>query len=303
MYLGQRVTIGAVLEDAYADNKAVAATDLFLASDANIVPVADKIDRPLQKASISTMKHLISREAWELTFTMEIKGDGTKYDALFKAAGFSPSADIYSPISTGWSSLSVYVYAGGKLYKLKGGVVRQMEFVMEAGEIAKINFTVDGLYVRPTDVGIVTGTNYGTEVPPIVSNTACTIGSFATGVIQACNIVVANTVKKRLDVNSAFGVYGFQITGRNVTGTINPEAVLEATQSFWLNWETGIQEAFSIGLGSVDGNKWLISAPKLTKDNISPSDEDGIRTYTIPFTCHMSSGDDELTIDVHPPES
>jgi len=294
-YLSERATIGAVVESSYGDGSAVSASDLFLAKNIAVVPHSDKIDRDLQKVSLSTMKHRVTRLWQEVNFTTEIKGDGSKLDALFKGLGFNQVGGAYLPVSVGFKSISIYVYMGGKLYKIPGAVGARAEIVLEAGEIGMINWTFHGLYRRPVDQSIVSGSNYDATIPPLVTNAGAKIGGYA-GIIQAVNISIENTVTRRTNVNAEFGIEGFQITGRAITGSINPESVQESVHPFWQNWETGVSESLEITIGQVSGNKWVISAPNVVKDSITPGDRDGVRIYDIPISFHMQNGDDELRI-------
>ena len=294
-YLSKRATVGAKVEDSYGVEKAVAADDLFLARDIVVVPEGDKIDRNLQRSYLGTMQHLVTRQRMTITFTQEIRGDGSKLEALLKACGMSKTGSKYEPVSTSFESVTIYAYFGGKLYKATG-CVGTFEIVMEAGEVGLINWNLSGLFKMPTDVGIVAGTDYESAMPPIVRSSGFKIGSYA-GIIQALNVVMNNEVAQRANVNASWGIEGFCITDRAVAGSINPEEVAEAINDFWADWKNGTSKALEITVGNVAGNKYKVSAPKVVSDNIGLGDRDGVRVYEIPVSYHINSGDDEIAIE------
>lgn len=294
MYRSKLATIGVALEDSYGTEKAVVATDLFLARDIVVVPEGDKIDRNLQRSFLGTMPHLITRERVHMTFTTEIRGDGSKLKDLFKACGMSESSGVYTPISDSLDSVTLYAYFGGKLYKSLG-VVGTFEIVLEAGEPGLINWDLYGLYKIPTDASIVAGTAYESDMPPIVESSKFKIGTYA-GIVQAVNIAMNNEVVQRLNVNASWGVGGYTINDRAVAGSINPEEVTEATNDFWADWQAGVSKALEITVGRTSGNKYKIECPVAMYDSIGNADRDGIRVYEAPVSFHISSGNDEVTI-------
>lgn len=295
VYLSKRATIGAKVETNYGVEVAVGATDLFLAKDIAVTPEGDKIDRNLQRSYLGTMPHLITRERVSMTFTQEIRGDGSKLDALLKACGLTPAGSKYSPVSTSFHSATIYAYFGGKLYKAVG-CVGTFEVVLEAGEPGLINWDLQGLFRAPTDVEIVAGTNYESDMPPIVQSSKFKIGTYA-GIIQALNIAMNNTIAQRPSVSASWGIEGFIITDRAVGGSINPEEVTEAVNDFWADWKSGTSKAMEITVGNVAGNKYKITAPKVMYDNIGLADREGVRVYEIPISCHIDSGNDEVVIE------
>lgn len=294
MYRSKLATIGVALEDAYGTEKAVVATDLFLARDMVIVPEGDKIDRNLQRSFLGTMPHLITREHVHMTFTTEIRGDGAKLMDLFKSCGMAESGGVYTPISDSLDSVTLYAYFGGKLYKSLG-VVGTFEVVLEAGEPGLINWDLFGLFKIPTDVGIVSGTNYESKMPPIVESSKFLMGTYA-GIVQAINIAMNNEVAQRLNVNASWGVEGYVITDRAVGGSLNPEEVTEATNTFWADWRDGNSKVLTVTVGRTGGNKYSVVCPVVMYDSIGEGDRDGVRVYEAPISCHISSGNDELTI-------
>lgn len=294
MYRSRFASIGVALEDSYGTEKAVTANDLFLARDIVVAPEGDKIDRNLQRAFLGTTSHIITRERVHMTFTTEIRGDGSKLKDLFKACGMSESSGVYTPVSDNFDSITLYAYFGGKLYK-SVGVVGTFEVVLEAGEPGLINWDLYGLYKIPTDASAVAGDAYESVMPPTVESSKFKIGTYA-GIVQAVNIAMNNEVVQRLNVNASWGVEGYIIANRGVTGSLNPEEVTEATNDFWADWQAGNSKALEITVGRTSGNKCKIECPVVQYDSVGQADRDGIRVYEAPISCHMSNGNDEVKL-------
>ena len=113
MFRSKLATIGVATETAYGTENTVTASELFLAKDILVVPEGDKIDRNLQRSFLGTMPHMITRERVHMTFTTEIRGDGSKLKALFLACGMEETSDVYTPVSSSFSSATLYAYFGG----------------------------------------------------------------------------------------------------------------------------------------------------------------------------------------------
>jgi len=117
-----------------------------------------------------------------------------------------------------------------------------------------------GLYSIPTDTEIVAGDDYESLVPPTVESSKFTIGSYA-GIVQAINVAMNNDVVQRLNVNASWGIEGYIVADRAVAGSLNPEEVTEATNSFWTDWQDGNSKALSVTVGRTTGNKYSIACP------------------------------------------
>ena len=268
------------------------------------------LERDLERASISPVAPKLGKRYAEVSFTTELKGSGTPGVApaigdLFEACGLAETlasgSATYKPASTGHKSVTIYVYdiqsatGNSRLHKITGAR-GTFNLITEAGQIARIEWTFQGLYTIPTDVASPGAASYESTKPPIVESSTFTLNSVATLVAQALNIDIANEVSQREDINAAAGIKGFEIVGRKPNGSFNPEAVLLATYDFWSDWVAATERALQLVVGSVSGNIITISAPKVTLDTISEGERNGIRIEDIPFKCAMNTGDDEVSI-------
>ena len=269
------------------------------------------LERDMERASISPVAPKLGKRYAEVSFSTELKGSGAAGTApaigdLLEACGFGEAVSAgvsvtYTPASTGHKSVTFYVYdiqaatGNSRLHKITGAR-GTFNLITEAGQIARIEWTFQGLYTKPADVASPGAASYESTKPPIVESSTFTLNSVATLVAQALNIDIANEVSQREDINAAAGIKGFEIIGRKPNGSFNPEAVLLATYDFWGDWVAATERALELVVGSVAGNIITISAPKVTLDTISEGERNGIRTEDIPFKCAMNTGDDEISI-------
>ena len=175
------------------------------------------------------------------------------------------------------------------------GCKGSVSFILEAGKIASAEFKMQGVAATPSDIDAPTGVTYETTLPPIVESSTFSLNSLPL-IAQALKIDVANEVIKRDDLSSASGLKGFAITGRKVSGSLNPEAVLLATYDIRADWLIAEKRALSMVLGSAAGNKVTITAPKLVIDKMDTGERNGIVTDELSFTLAGNVGGDELVL-------
>jgi len=269
------------------------------------------LERELQRSSLSPVATKLGKRFIEVRFEVELKGSGAAGTApqigdLLEACGFSETVNadtnvIYTPASTGHKSVTIYIYeivdaSNAKLHKITGAR-GNCNFIFEAGQIARIEFTFQGLYQAPIDTTPPSGVSYEATKPPIVESSNFTLNSVTSLVVQSLNIDMANEISQREDINSAAGIKEFTIVGRKPNGSFNPEAVLKATYDWYSDWVNAAERQLSLVVGSAAGNKITITCPKVIIDAINEGERDGIRTEDIPFRLAMNSGDDEISIE------
>ena len=280
-----------------------------------INPIGEKLVRDVVKSSLSPLSPLMGKRHVELTFQTELRSNGLTQngdvaprigdllEACAMLEAFTPESSgagnngsvKYTPTSDNLKSVTIYAYFDGLLHKVTA-CVGTFEIVMEAGQIAKINWTFKGFYQAPTDTSLPSGVVYDTPVPPVVLNSGFKLNDVTTLVAQSVAIAVNNVISQRDDVNAAAGIKGFLITDRAGAGSFNPEAVLKVTYDFYGDWEVATARAMEITIGSIAGNTIKISAPKVTTDNITPGDREGIRVFDIPFSLAEDTSNDEIEL-------
>src|SRR5262245_12118198 len=135
------------------------------------------LNRQTLDSSLSRRSHVIGRKLVNLSFRTEIKGSGTnatppEWGVLLRASGFAetitPSTKVsYNPISTGFESITAYIYWDGILTKVTG-MFLDWELNAAAGEYGTIQWRGQGVYNDPTDAAIPGGAVFQTTKPPMV---------------------------------------------------------------------------------------------------------------------------------------
>lgn len=294
-------------------------TDFILALDAQFSPEFNIVERNYMRPSISRVPHVMGRKLASVSFTTEVFGTGTaaaatnsttqaqatpKMADLFEACGFggavvsSPAGKVYSPLTASQKTITIYCYYDGILHKLTG-CMGTFTLSAEAGQIATINWNFTGVYNAPTAVTTPTPT-IPSVVPPLVEGCSFAVGSTSSSVFVPQNISIdmQNTVTPRADANSVKGFNSMIITARNPSITFNPEAVPEASHSFWSDFTGATGKAVTFNIGGTAGNKCIVSVPNMQIANLQYADRDGIRTYEVSGACTTTTGagNDEVTL-------
>jgi len=172
------------------------------------------------------------------------------------SAGSRDGYVTYKPTTqaTVGSSVTCYFYTRLKLHKLIGGKV-DFRFIMEAGRVAYIEFTVTGKYVAVADNTFSTsGAAYLDVKPPTFDGATLTIASY-TPVISSLEFGIGNQIALRPDATATYGHSGFVITDRMPKGRFNPESIAEADHPFWADMIGSTTRALVCLIGSSAGNK------------------------------------------------
>jgi hypothetical protein len=270
----------------------------------------DLLTRDILRGTLSQPQPIMGQKWAEITFTIELKGGGTKGaaarigDALV-ACGLAEtvsagSSVTYAPADTGFLSCTLYFYeqqdsGNCRLHKITGAR-GDVSLDLNSGKFGTAQFKFQGAYNAPTEVEAPGAPTYETTLPPIIESSTLTLNSVSTLIAQAVKIAMNNDVVKQDDLNSPSGLKGFLITGRKPDGTINPESVLAATYDFYGDWAAATARALSIVVGSASGNKITITAPKLVIEKLGAGDRTGIRTEEVQFALAVNSAHDEISI-------
>ena len=291
--------------------------DAIEITDLSISPNIDVVDRNLFRDTLSAQASLPAKKYTELTFSIELKGNGSQQDGatipriirLFEACGFSTTAvpettagagDGYfelKPISQNFSSLTFYVYLDQVLYKVLGAR-GNVEIVLEANTIGKANFTFQGLFVQPVDAAMPTATYEApTLAPPIVKGVNLTLGASFAPCIQAFNVNMNNSLVQRDCMKATEGVGDIIITERKVGGSLNPDMFLASEYDVWSKFTSGTPEQIAGTLGTQAGNRFSITIPQAQYNGIGIGDRDSIRIFDISFDA--IGQDDEVVLKFH----
>jgi len=301
----RRKQIAAAIEDNEGVAQALAAAQAkFLAYDPKMSFDIPPFKRNPVRATLSRMQSVMGVQPAKITFGLELRGSGSigvapAWGILLRACGFGETANppndvTYVPASSSIPSLTIACYHDGVIKKMVGcrGTVK---FVHKVGEPVMMEFEFTGVYHSWTDGALLSGIVHETTVPPKFQNASLLMHGYAT-ILSALEFDMVNTVSLRDDANSSGGLLSAVIVERSPVGTFDPEAVLIATHDFMGRLIVGTLAAFTETIGSVAGNKFVITAPKVQYVKVDPSERDGIATNDIAFEMSLNSGDDEFSI-------
>lgn len=201
----------------------------------------------------------------------------------------------YTPISTGFESLTVYMYLDQLLHKVTG-CMGSVVFSGESGNFGLAQFSFTGQYIAPLDSAIPTGAVYEATIPSQIELAQLTVDGIDDFCAQSFNIDMQNNIVPRDCINNSDGFNGVRLTARSPQGTINPEATQEQHFPFWEYLAASTQFSFHVKVGTVAGNIVRVISDSVQISNVAYGDRNQIRTYelSIRFSQFSSDGDDEI---------
>jgi hypothetical protein len=256
--------------------------------------------------SISRLSFVVGRKLARLTFGVEMKGSGTagtaaRHGPLLRACGLSETivavtSVTYAPVNTGFESVTIYWYDGTKLYKLTGAYCT-MRIIEEVGQFGRYEFTATGLWNLPTDAAVPAMTLDTTKPQPVI-NLGLTLGAYSP-VAATLNIDLGVQVSERLDFNATEGLRGLLVTGRAVSGSIDPETTTEAANPWYGNFKNATEVALAGNLvGATGGNKVAVTGPKIQFEAPAQGERNSLRIMNLPirFNPSVDSANDEISL-------
>ncbi|MDD5108296.1 MAG: hypothetical protein PHC29_02120 [Candidatus Omnitrophica bacterium] len=224
-----------------------------------------------------------------------ITGETSTATAMTSSA---PSAvgNEFKLISENIPSLTQGSYEDG-VRKLLKGSRGKVKLGFKSGEPVFLDFEFQGVEAGVADVSFLAGVTYETTKPPAFLNALFSMDAYSAK-IGEMDIDVGNTLAVRDDVNDPRGILSFAITGREVSGSFNPEMVSCAAHDFHSKWFQGTEMVVDFIVGSVAGNKFRFYIPRAQYTKVEDEDRDGLQLAKSSFNLNgsLSSGDDELTI-------
>lgn len=283
-----------------------AADSVFNAFDVTAQPGIEFIQRKGQGA-FSYLPGVLAERIGTINFKTHLFGNGsattpTWASTLLPMCGFVGSSDTYSPSSAAPGSNvktgSLAVFENG-VRKMLRGAVGNCKMIFPTGKLVMLEWTFMGAWQTVADVAVPAPT-YPTIRPLRYAAGTITLGGSALYGHEMLEIDFGNTILMRHDPTAAdgSGISTGLITGRRVTGRMNPESQLVATHDVYGGWLAGTEYALSIAL--TDSTDTItIAAPKLQRTNVQEGDRSGLQIDDIEFQCNRSAaaGNDELTID------
>ncbi len=281
-------------ESVDATNAKIMTYGLTMQSTAEVEP------READGASAGSYTGVRGPQPGTCTFTIDVRGKGATglpdwATVLLPACRMSLSTATFSPQEALASAgtVTLVCYEDG-LIKTLHGAMGTWKLTAPAGKIAKMEFTFQGIYSTAVADGPILTPTHETAIPPIVGSGACTYGGI-TPLMSSLEIDYANSLVTRPAPNARGIVHAVAIRGVPKF-SMDPEAVLVATQAPFADMFAGTTRALQLVIGSVAGNTVTFSLPYAQLTSVNEGDRNGVQTHPVQGFAAKSAGSDELTI-------
>jgi hypothetical protein len=193
-------------------------------------------------------------------------------------------------------SCTIYFYMDRLLHKIVG-CRGTWDLDATVGKIPEFTFTMTGLWLDPGDVGALPAAVETSVEPPLVMGIGAKIGTYNPS-LTSLKLSVGNQVTARQDANAPQGIVELMVTGRQPTGSIDPEVDLLANFNPWTMWEGATPAAIMATLGNVAGQRMRCRVDQGLYDAMKYNARNGIDAYSLPFVPvdQTGSGDDEIRL-------
>jgi hypothetical protein len=304
--LTRKRVIAIKTESTYNTDPPPAGANAILVSDLEITPInAQTISRNLVRPYLGASAEIVATKNVQIRCTVEVAGSGAagtapQYGPLLKACGMSETVTpatsvVYAPVSSAFSSVTVYFNVDGVLHKATGcrGTV---SFNFEVNQFPTMQFEFTGQYAAVSDTAALTPT-YTSVVPLPVSTTNTSGFSFYgySGCLQSVSLDVANQIVDQ----ELVGCKTILLTDRKPAGQVVLEAPTIAQKDFFaasLGTSTG---ALALTHGTTAGNIVALSVPYADVQSPTYQDVNGVHFLQLPYTAIPSgAGNDEFSLTV-----
>jgi hypothetical protein len=312
--LETKALILAKVETTYGtDANPTPANNAILTSKPSIELITEDKEREVVLPHYGKLASIPVGTGIKISFDVELKGSGTSttpptIGVLLRACGFTQTIGAsnvtYNPNNVqDIESLTIYFYNDGILYKALGCVGNSVKLSGKANEPTKLSFEFTGLFNGiasfASNASFPTPTFANEPIPPVLRNGLFYMDELGdNGIIDSIEISITNTIAKRADVNSVYGVRRYSVTGREISGSFDPE--VESLSSFnpWNAWDSASSLRVALTIGSVSGNMITFDLPNCQIEAPKLGAREGIQTYSISFKkrATLTAGLSEMSI-------
>lgn len=297
----------AKIETTYGtDPTPTGAANAILTKDLTIsLMQGNAIDRNIDRQILGGDASIHGAPYTQCSFAVELQGAGTAgtapaYGPLLQACGFSETVNtstsvVYSPVSTGFKSVTLYFNIDGILHKLTGAR-GNVAFAMSPGGLPYMNFTFTGIRAAPTDTALPTPTLTAFKTPLLVNDAntpTFTLHTFA-ATVEKFDLDLANEIVYR----NVVGDESVQLVDRKPSGSVSLEEQALATKNFHSLVLSSTVDALQVVHGTAAGYIVQLDAPKVQLLSPSYSESNGILMLDLKLNLTPNAGDDELVLTV-----
>jgi len=292
----------------------ITATDAVLIANARFSIERDVVPRDLMRGYYGGSEQLMGTRRANIEFDVELAGSGTAgaapaWGRLLRGCGMAEAITAlnrveYTPISTGFESLSLHYAIDGMRYVARGAR-GNVTFKMNAYERPMLHFSLTGFDTTALEGNV--GGNFTAWQRPLVITDA-NAGDIRLGGTYAAGVISGGTVlaSKGLEVDlgnkvnhlKLLGGERVDITAREVAGrmTVDLSAADEVTWRSEINANTLTSLGFNFG--TVAGHRIAVWAPSVQRVNPQVEDYEGNALMATELRLLPSAlgGNDDITI-------
>jgi hypothetical protein len=293
------------------------AANALLVSNLSINPInAQNVDRAVIRPYLGNSEQLVGTRYKEMGFDVELVGSGTPgvapaWGPLMRAIGFAETLTAttrvdYTPVSTGFESVSIYWYDDGVLHKALGAR-GTASMKLSVGEKPVLSFKFVGIDGGDSVANVGATTLDAWRVPQVVVD--ANSGDLIFGATHAVGIAPAlagGTPFPSEGITVDFGIQTpFQallggesvpITDRKVTGSIRLEMTAAQEVAAMADVKGAVLTSIGLQHGTVAGDKVLVFMPSVQRTDPTKEDKDGNRMIGYKLNINPKVGNDEIRI-------
>lgn len=205
---------------------------------------------------------------------------------------------VYSPVSDGHESLTLYLYIKDILHKFVGAR-GNMVFELSANNIPRFNFTFQGIAAPVVDASLPSPVFSGWK-KPLLANDANTplvsfLGAYDMG-LESISMDLGNEIQFLDFINVK---ESFEQTDRRVATNISLQAVNISQSDIWSAVRAGTQATFAITHGLQAGDRISLCSETGVIGNPNYGEKTSVRTITAEMRHLPTDGNDELFLTIH----
>jgi len=304
--LSRKRTILIKTEATYGTDSVPTGSDALTVRSLELTPLnANTVGRDLIRPYMGNSEQLLVDTSVAVTFEVEMAGSGTagtapRWSPAMLACGMAATtvastSVTYAPVSTSFSSATIYCFYDGIRHILTG-FRGTFSLNCQVGQIPTIQFQGTAIYNVPTDTaaGAVT---YGAQATPLVFRDGNTTGfsffSFS-GCLSQFSFAVNNEVNFRQLIGCTKEV---TITDRKPSGTVMIEAPTIAAKDYFTIANGNSNGNLTFTHGTTAGNRVVFSSPQTDLLKPSYGEDNGVIMLSNEFvSVPTTAGNDEFTI-------
>ena len=277
---------------------------------------AQNVDRDIIRPYLGASEQLVGTKYVQMGLDVELTGSGTAATApawgpAIMACGFAETLTAtfradYTPISTAFTSATMYWHDDGLMHKAtgcRGNVV----FKMGINQRPVMSFSFTGLYSTPTVVGNPTATLTAFKIPQVITdaNTGdITLGG--THATATAPIIAGGTpypsqgieidMGNKVDFNALLGGETVDLTQRSVTAKLMFDLTATDEAAAYAAVEANTLTTIGLQHGTVANQKMLIWMPSVQRINPTKGETNGKRLVGFDLRAVPVNGNDEIRI-------